>query len=100
MPDLLIASLVLLLLYNALAGTINAIAKENKEQSDDDRENDGLNPVQALHCLESFNHSKDDLNILAYCIKTLDNSELGELSGYNLKYTKNQETNKIEFKKV
>lgn len=99
MLDLLIASLVLLLIYNILVGTIKAIAKENKEQ-DTDQENDGLNPVQALNCLESFNHSCGDLNILTDCIKTLDNSELGELSGYNLKYTKNKETKKIKFEGV
>lgn len=100
MLEIILSATALLLIYNILVGTVNAIAKENKEQGDDDRENGGLSPVQALHCLESFNHSCGDLNILTDCIKTLDNSELSELSGYNLKYTKNQETKKIQFKEV
>lgn len=100
MLEIIISAIALLLMYNVLIVTIKAITKETDKQNEDDQEKEGLNPVQALHCLESFSYSPNDLNILADCIKTLDNSELSELSGYNLKYTKNQETNKIEFKKV
>ena len=96
MLEIILLATALLLIYNILVGTIKA---ENKGQ-DTDQENDGLTPVQALHCLESFNYSDKDLNILTDCIKTLDNSELGELSGYSLKYKKDKETKKIEFKEV
>lgn len=100
MLDLLIASLILLLLYNALLVIIKAIAAKETDRQNDDQESGELNPVQALHCLESFNPSCNDLSVLADCIKTLDDSSLSELSGYSLKYTKDKETKKIIFKEV